>query len=124
MTTHERHQLAEESSTMASMGGKYRVIGNILVFTGYFIGLAYLLMLYIMAFSLEEGAFNFWEQLIFPSWPWLFTAFLSITAGSVFIVIGTRHREHENVLKRAPEATRRDPVPPQLHTPVEQPVEL
>ncbi len=124
MSTHKRHQMVEEKGSIVDTGRGYRVIGNTLVFVGYFIGLAYLLMLYLYAFSLAEGMFAFWEFLVLPSWPWLLAAFLSIAAGVVFIGIDIDRRKHVKrptmELDVAPQA----PAPPQVHPAVEQPVEL
>jgi hypothetical protein len=124
MTTQERHQLANEGGTIIITGRKYRIVGDIFVFTGYFIGLAYLMLLYLLAFSLAEGMVVFWEILVLPSWPWLLAAFLSIGVGCMLILVDASNRKHKQEPKMEPEAARRELLPPHVHTPVEQPVEM
>lgn len=106
------------------LGGKYRFVGKIIVFAGYFICLGYLLMLYLLAFSLAEEMFVFWEVMALPSWPWPVSAFVLVGAGCGFIGVDTRMRRRRTTrAAREPGAARQGPAPANVQPPVEQHVE-
>jgi hypothetical protein len=109
--------MARETSLDLDKKSRTGRVGNIVAFSGYFIAMVYLLLLYLLAYSLADGLFIFWSFMAAAGWPWLLAGLIFAISGITLIIIDKTRR----ILQA--KAITHQPVDGSMHQVIQHPVE-